>query len=123
MGVKATDEFLMKVSDLTGKEIPEALRLERGRLIDAMADSQAYLHGKTYAIFGDPDFVYAMARFVMEMGGEPKHCPRHQRRQGLGSADEGAAGLPRPSAKAARSGRARTSGTCARSSPRNRRTC
>jgi nitrogenase molybdenum-iron protein beta chain len=39
-----------------------------------MADSQSYLHGKTYAIFGDPDFVYGMARFVLETGGEPKHC-------------------------------------------------
>jgi nitrogenase molybdenum-iron protein beta chain len=74
LGVAATDELLMKVSALSGKAIPEALRLERGRLVDAMADSQAYLHGKTYAIFGDPDFVYAMARFVMETGGEPKHC-------------------------------------------------
>ena len=45
-----------------------------GRLVDAMADSQAWLHGKSYAIFGDPDFVYAMARFVMETGGEPRHC-------------------------------------------------
>lgn len=74
MGVAATDELLMKVSELTGKEIPEALRLERGRLVDAIADSQAHLHGKTFAIYGDPDFVYAMARFVMELGGEPVHC-------------------------------------------------
>ncbi|EEW25373.1 nitrogenase molybdenum-iron protein subunit beta [Rhodobacter ferrooxidans] len=74
MGVSGTDEFLMKLSELTGKEIPESLRLERGRLVDAMADSQSYLHGKTYAIFGDPDFVYSMARFVMETGGEPIHC-------------------------------------------------
>lgn len=74
MGVQATDELLMKLSALTGKAIPESLKLERGRLIDAMADSQAYLHGKTFAIFGDPDFVYGMARFVMEMGGEPVHC-------------------------------------------------
>lgn len=74
MGVQATDELLMKVSELTGKEIPEALRLERGRLIDAMADSQSWLHGQKYAIYGDPDFVYAMARFVMETGGEPIHC-------------------------------------------------
>ncbi|MEL6207214.1 MAG: nitrogenase component 1, partial [Pseudomonadota bacterium] len=71
---QGTDEFLMTVSKLTGKEIPENLRLERGRLVDALADSQAHLHGKTYAIYGDPDFVYAMARFVMEMGGEPTHC-------------------------------------------------
>ncbi|MCA0920185.1 nitrogenase molybdenum-iron protein subunit beta [Pseudooceanicola nanhaiensis] len=74
MGVQATDEFLMKISELTGKAIPETLKKERGRLVDALADSQAHLHGKTYAIYGDPDFVYAMARFVMEMGGEPVHC-------------------------------------------------
>ena len=74
IGVRATDELLMKVSALSGKAIPEALRLERGRLVDAMTDSQAYLHGKRYAIFGDPDFVQAMARFVLETGGEPIHC-------------------------------------------------
>jgi nitrogenase molybdenum-iron protein beta chain len=74
MGVRGTDAFLMKVSELTGKPIPESLRLERGRLVDAMADSQSHLHGKSYAIYGDPDFVYAMAQFVLETGGEPKHC-------------------------------------------------
>ncbi len=74
MGVQGTDEFLMKVAELTGMDIPESLRLERGRLVDAMADSQSHLHGKTYAIYGDPDFVYSMARFVMETGGEPRHC-------------------------------------------------
>ncbi len=74
MGVRATDEFLMKVAELTGKPIPNKLTVERGRLVDAMADSQGWLHGKTYAIFGDPDFVIAMARFVLETGGEPRHC-------------------------------------------------
>jgi nitrogenase molybdenum-iron protein beta chain len=74
MGVAGTDEFLMKVSELTGKPIPAALELERGRLLDAMADSQGWLHGKTYGIYGDPDFVYGMARFILETGGEPKHC-------------------------------------------------
>ncbi|MFQ6186030.1 nitrogenase molybdenum-iron protein subunit beta [Sinorhizobium meliloti] len=74
LGVKATDEFLVKVSEISGKEIPEAIRLERGRLVDAMADSQSWLHGKKYAIYGDPDFVYAVARFIMETGGEPTHC-------------------------------------------------
>ncbi len=64
----------MKISELSGKEIPAEIEKERGRLIDAMADSQALLHGKKYAIYGDPDFVYAMARFVMETGGEPTHC-------------------------------------------------
>jgi nitrogenase molybdenum-iron protein beta chain len=74
LGVAATDDFLMKVSELTGKAIPDQLTLERGRLIDAIADSQAHLHGVKYAIFGDPDFVYGMAKFIMETGGEPTHC-------------------------------------------------
>ena len=74
LGVAGTDELLMKVSEMSGKPIPAALELERGRLIDAMADSQSWLHGKTYAIYGDPDFVYGMARFILETGGEPRHC-------------------------------------------------
>ncbi|MEJ2227911.1 MAG: nitrogenase molybdenum-iron protein subunit beta [Alphaproteobacteria bacterium] len=74
MGVQATDELLLKISELSGKPIPDALTMERGRLVDAIADSQSYLHGKKYAIYGDPDFVYAMAKFVMETGGEPVHC-------------------------------------------------
>jgi nitrogenase molybdenum-iron protein beta chain len=74
LGVGGTDELLMKIGELTGRTIPLALERERGRLVDAIADSQAYLHGKTYAIFGDPDVVYAMARFVLETGGEPRHC-------------------------------------------------
>ena len=74
LGIGGTDDFLMKISELSGKPISASIEKERGRLIDAMADSQAWLHGKTYAIFGDPDFVYGMARFILETGGEPRHC-------------------------------------------------
>jgi nitrogenase molybdenum-iron protein beta chain len=74
LGVSGTDDLVTTLSELTGKPIPAELELERGRLIDALADSQAWLHGKTYAIYGDPDFVYGMARFILETGGEPRHC-------------------------------------------------
>lgn len=74
MGVAGTDELLMTISKLTGKPIPKEIEMERGRLIDAMADSQSWLHGKSYAIYGDPDYVYGMARFILETGGEPRHC-------------------------------------------------
>ena len=122
MGVRATDELLMKVSELSGKAIPESIRLERGRLVDAMADSQAYLHGKRYAIYGDPDFVTAMARFVMETGGEPVHCLATN---GTKQWEEELArsSTRRPSARTRRSGRARTSGTCARCCSPSRSTC
>ena len=36
----------MAISELTGKEIPAELLKERGRLVDAIADSQAHIHGK-----------------------------------------------------------------------------
>ena len=74
VGVQGTDELLFQISQLTGREIPEQITLERGRLIDAMADSQSWLHGKKYAIFGDPDVVYGLTRFILETGGEPVHC-------------------------------------------------
>lgn len=73
LGVAATDEFLMKISELTGRPIPEALRLERGRLVDAITDSASLLHGQTFALFGDPDFCLGTSRFLMELGAEPVH--------------------------------------------------
>lgn len=73
LGVNATDAFLMKVSELSGKPIPEALLRERGRLVDAIADSMTVIHGKTFAVYGDPDFVAGMARFLLELGAEPRH--------------------------------------------------
>jgi nitrogenase molybdenum-iron protein beta chain len=73
LGVGATDEFLMKVSALTGKPVPKELELERGRLVDAMTDSSSYIHGKTFAVFGDPDFCLGVTRFLLELGAEPLH--------------------------------------------------
>jgi nitrogenase molybdenum-iron protein beta chain len=73
LGLGATDDFLMKLSELTGKPIPQSLEKERGRLVDALADSSAWLHGKSYSVFGDPDFTLGMVRFLLEMGAEPVH--------------------------------------------------
>jgi len=47
----------MQVSALTGKPIPASLTKERGRLVDMMTDSHAWLHGKKFALYGDADFV------------------------------------------------------------------
>ncbi len=71
MGLEATDAFLMKVSELTGKPIPASLEKERGRLVDMMTDSHTWLHGKKFALYGDADYVMGMTRFLMELGAEP----------------------------------------------------
>ena len=77
MGLEWTDKFLMKVSELTGKPIPESLEKERGRLVDMMTDSHSWLHGKRYALWGDPDFVMGLTKFLMEVGAEPTHILCH----------------------------------------------
>lgn len=72
IGLSATDALLMKVSELTGKPIPDSLTTERGRLVDMIADSHTWLHGKTFSIYGDPDFVEGLTLFLLELGAEPK---------------------------------------------------
>jgi nitrogenase molybdenum-iron protein beta chain len=73
VGVEATDNFLMELSRISGKPIPDALTKERGRLVDAIADSSSHIHGKKFAIYGDPDLCYGLASFLMELGAEPVH--------------------------------------------------
>lgn len=71
MGLEWTDEFLMKVSEISGQPISASLELERGRLVDMMTDSHTWLHGKKFALYGDPDFVMGMTKFLLELGAEP----------------------------------------------------
>ncbi|MBI5189054.1 MAG: nitrogenase molybdenum-iron protein subunit beta [Nitrospirae bacterium] len=73
MGIAAFDSFLMKVSEMTGMPIPASITDERGRALDAATDAHQYFHGKRFSMFGDPDVMLGLARFIMEMGGEPVH--------------------------------------------------
>lgn len=73
VGVGATDQFIMALSRISGKEIPEELSRERGRLVDAIADSSTHIHGKKFAIYGDPDLCLGLAGFLLELGAEPIH--------------------------------------------------
>jgi len=73
MGIGAFDAFLMKVSEITGRPIPESIKAERGRAVDAATDAHQYFHGRRFSIFGDPDLMLGLVGFLMEMGGEPVH--------------------------------------------------
>jgi nitrogenase molybdenum-iron protein beta chain len=73
IGLNGTDEFVMMLSELTGKEVPAELKDQRARLVDAMQDSYPYMHGKRVAIWGDPDFLLGMVSFLVEMGSIPAH--------------------------------------------------
>ncbi len=72
-GIKATDRFLMKVSEITGCPIPEEIAVERGQLVDMITDMEQYLFGKKVALFGDPDTIIPLSEFLSDIGMVPKH--------------------------------------------------
>jgi nitrogenase molybdenum-iron protein beta chain len=82
MGLKGTDEYVMALAELTGKAVPESLNIQRGRLLDAMQDSYPYMHGKKFAVWGDPDFLVGLVGFLLEMGAEPTHVLCHNAPEG-----------------------------------------
>lgn len=73
VGIKNTDRLFEELSKLTGRTLPGSIEAERGRAVDAMIDSHPYIHGKRFALVGDPDILLGMISFIMEMGGEPVH--------------------------------------------------
>lgn len=73
IGIKATDDFLMAVSRYAGRDIPQEIEEERGQVVDVMVDCHYHYHGKTVAIFGDPDVVTALTEFVITLGMIPKY--------------------------------------------------
>ncbi|MBI5058056.1 MAG: nitrogenase molybdenum-iron protein subunit beta [Nitrospirae bacterium] len=73
IGIKNTDRFFEEISKITGKPVPQEIENERGRAVDAMIDSHPYVHGKRFALVGDPDLLLGLISFLMEMGGIPVH--------------------------------------------------
>jgi nitrogenase molybdenum-iron protein beta chain len=73
IGIAKTDDFLMKIAEFSGKPVPASLKAERGRAVDALTDSHQYMHGKKFAVYGDPDQLIGYVSFLLEMGAEPYH--------------------------------------------------
>jgi nitrogenase molybdenum-iron protein beta chain len=73
MGIAKTDAFLMKLAELFDRPVPDSLRAERGRAVDAMTDAHQYVHGKKFAVYGDPDLLLGYVSFLLEMGATPWH--------------------------------------------------
>ena len=73
IGVRNTDNFLMTLQEMTGKAIPAELEAERGRAVDAAIDAHQYIHGKRFALYGDPDLLLGLVGFLLDMGGIPAH--------------------------------------------------
>ncbi len=70
-GLKATDRFIQAVSQVAKVGVPEEIALERGRLVDAMADMSQYFYGKKVAVYGDPDSITPLIEFLVDLGMKP----------------------------------------------------
>ena len=72
IGIRNTDTFLKKLSDVTGKPIPEELVVERGIALDAITDvTHMFLADKKVAIYGSPDLVIGLAQFCLDLEMKP----------------------------------------------------
>jgi len=78
MGIAKTDALLLKLSELFDRPVPDVLKAERGRAVDAMTDAQQYMHGRKFAVYGDGDLILGYVSFLLEMGATPHHvlCSR-----------------------------------------------
>jgi nitrogenase molybdenum-iron protein beta chain len=73
MGIAKTDALLLTLSELFEKPVPDSLKAERGRAVDAMTDAHQYVHGRKFALYGDPDLLLGYVSFLLEMGAKPRH--------------------------------------------------
>lgn len=74
VGVKATDTFFQELEAATGKPMPEKYLKQRWRLVDAYVDGNKYVSKRKAVIYGEEDFVAAMAGFLGEIGMIPVLC-------------------------------------------------
>jgi nitrogenase molybdenum-iron protein alpha/beta subunit/molybdenum cofactor biosynthesis enzyme MoaA/predicted Fe-Mo cluster-binding NifX family protein len=70
VGLRDTDNFLRLLRQ-AGAALPEEVLRERGRYLDAMIDSHKYNAAVRAAVYGEPDFVYAIGRLLAENGALP----------------------------------------------------
>jgi nitrogenase molybdenum-iron protein NifN len=71
IGLAATDDLVKRLCALSGKAVPAQHVQERGRLLDAYADAHKYVFGLRVVLYGEEDFVTALAGWCAEIGALP----------------------------------------------------
>jgi len=71
VGISATDEFIDALRTYGAVDVPASIVQERGRMLDVVSDMSQYFYGKRVAVFGDPDHVTALCRFLVELNMKP----------------------------------------------------
>ncbi|OGR17018.1 MAG: nitrogenase [Desulfobacterales bacterium GWB2_56_26] len=74
IGIRATDEFLDLLAEISGREVPKHHLAARGRLVDSMVDGHKYIFGKRAVVYGEEDLVVGLTGFLAEIGIRPVLC-------------------------------------------------
>jgi len=69
-GLTATDAFVAKLSELSGREAPPRIRRQRSQLVDAMLDAHFHTGQVRVALAAEPDLLWAAGSCLAEMGME-----------------------------------------------------
>ncbi|WP_213770954.1 nitrogenase iron-molybdenum cofactor biosynthesis protein NifN [Bradyrhizobium sp. dw_78] len=67
-GLIPNDEFIMFLSEISGRPVPEKYRRQRGQLADAMLDAHFHIGGRKLAIGAEPDLLFDLSSTLHEMG-------------------------------------------------------
>ncbi|SNS02079.1 nitrogenase molybdenum-iron protein NifN [Humidesulfovibrio mexicanus] len=71
MGLRETDAFFAALKEISGREAPRELALERGRYVDALVDGHKYVSGMRAVVYGEEDLCIGMTSFLAEIGVVP----------------------------------------------------
>ncbi|MBD2665712.1 nitrogenase molybdenum-iron cofactor biosynthesis protein NifN [Richelia sinica FACHB-800] len=69
-GLNPVDDFLQKLSHLSGNPVPEKYRRQRRQLQDAMLDTHFYFGAKRVALALEPDLLWSTVGFLHSMGAQ-----------------------------------------------------
>ena len=69
-GLKANDELMSALAEISGREVPERIERQRSQLQDAMLDTHFMLGQLRIAIAADADLLSAFVDLAQEMGAE-----------------------------------------------------
>lgn len=73
-GLTATDAFVQRLSEISGRPVPARLKRQRSQLVDAMLDGHFHTGNKRVALAAEPDLLWALGSFLVEMGAELTVC-------------------------------------------------
>ncbi len=68
IGLLPNDAFIAHMSEISGKDVPMKFRRQRSQLVDAMLDGHFHTGGKKIAIGLEPDFLFDLSSFLVDMG-------------------------------------------------------